>query len=341
MKYSDIYKTIHHFTARKVPMQQKIKFWHWLTFAYSEKEKEEVLHDIWNNIEVDADAGTHQSLDEVMRKIQRTSAKTLESSFRMRHLLRVAAVLLIPLLSILFSNIYIQEHLENAQMIECNIPRGEQREILLPDGTKVKINSGSFLLYPQKFYGDTRTVYLSGEANFEVHKDAKHPFIVKTAQMAVKALGTKFNVQAYPDFGKTIATLENGSVLVTDMQDSNQVFKLTPNEQLEYDHYTSKFEKRTVNAQIAAGWTVGEMNFINSPLKEIIISLQNHYNSQITIDPRLQVSDLYTIKFKKNEPFKNAIHILTLTIDNIEANFTNNKTVTLSCASEKKGGAHK
>ena len=85
---------------------------------------------------------------------------------------------------------------------------GERGELTLPDGTKVQINSESSIIYPKSFRGDTRTVYLSGEANFDVHKDKKHPFIVKTSLLSVRALGTKFNIQAYSEDRKTITILK-------------------------------------------------------------------------------------------------------------------------------------
>ena len=76
------------------------------------------------------------------------------------------------------------------------MPRGEQKQVTLPDGTTAYLNSGTLLVYPQKFTGDLRSVYLIGEANFDVKKDKQHPFIVKTNHLKVKVLGTKFNVHA-------------------------------------------------------------------------------------------------------------------------------------------------
>ena len=127
---------------------------------------------------------------------------------------QVAAVLLIPLLSIVASYLYIQSNEEHTELVEYYVPRGEQKQITLPDGTTAYLNSGTLLVYPQKFTGDIRSVYLIGEANFDVKKDKQHPFIVKTNHLKVKVLGTKFNVHAYAEDEKTTTTLESGSVVV-------------------------------------------------------------------------------------------------------------------------------
>ena len=76
------------------------------------------------------------------------------------------------------------------------------------------MNAGSVLKYPKEFKGDTREVYLTGEAFFDVVKNPARPFIIHTSSIDVKVLGTKFNVKAYPN-DKTVETsLVQGSVEV-------------------------------------------------------------------------------------------------------------------------------
>jgi ferric-dicitrate binding protein FerR (iron transport regulator) len=89
---------------------------------------------------------------------------------------------------------------------------GSKSTIELPDGSLVVLNSGSKLTYPTSFGKDNRTVFLSGEGFFEVRKNTKWPFFVKTSGMTVKVTGTKFNVKAYPDESLTETTLVSGSV---------------------------------------------------------------------------------------------------------------------------------
>ena len=88
---------------------------------------------------------------------------------------------------------------KKAEYYTLNVPYGEKYSIVLPDGTKVFLNAGTTLRYPDHFEGGSREVYLNGEAYLEVTKDAEHPFVVKTEEVEVKVLGTVFNVNAYPE----------------------------------------------------------------------------------------------------------------------------------------------
>ena len=122
-------------------------------------------------------------------------------------------------------------------LIQQYIPTAEIRTLTLPDGTQVQLNSQSTLLYPQNFTGKDRSVFLIGEANFKVKPDKKHPFIVKSNDFQVTALGTEFNVSAYPENPVLAATLISGSVLVEYNNLKSQVI-LKPNEQLAYNKNT-------------------------------------------------------------------------------------------------------
>jgi hypothetical protein len=100
-------------------------------------------------------------------------------------------------------------------------PNGGQYQVQLPDGTKVWLNAASSLKYPTSFNSKgERRVSLTGEAYFEVAHNRKAPFIVSTAHQEVKVLGTHFNINSYSNEGKTITTLQQGSVKVTSAKSS-------------------------------------------------------------------------------------------------------------------------
>ncbi|MBN1181660.1 MAG: FecR family protein [Bacteroidales bacterium] len=96
--------------------------------------------------------------------------------------------------------------------IVVSIPLGSKGNILLPDGTKVWINAGTEIIYKQNYGTKTRTISLAGEAYFDVANDEAHPFIVNTGDLKIKALGTKFNVKAYPEENTVLTTLEEGKI---------------------------------------------------------------------------------------------------------------------------------
>ncbi|MET3980525.1 transmembrane sensor [Mucilaginibacter sp. UYP25] len=94
-------------------------------------------------------------------------------------------------------------------------PRGGQYQVVLPDGTKVWLNSASSLTFPTRFTGKTRQVEITGEAYFEVTKNAAVPFKVKTNRADIEVLGTHFNVMAYDDEATMKTTLLEGAVNIT------------------------------------------------------------------------------------------------------------------------------
>src|SRR5690606_35926115 len=96
---------------------------------------------------------------------------------------------------------------------ELNIPNGKKFNLVLSDGTKVSLNSGSSIKFPVQFLpGQNREVTLTGEAYFEVKKDSVDPFIVHVADLKVRVLGTEFNLSSYPEDKEVTAVLVQGSV---------------------------------------------------------------------------------------------------------------------------------
>ena len=188
----------------------------------------------------------------------------------------MGSITIIPLFSMLAAYLYTDTYTKNIEQVEYLVPQGKKHEIILPDGSHVYLNAGTLLVYPKKFIGKMRTVYLMGEGNFHVKKDQKHPFIVKTSSLKIKVLGTKFNVCAYGNEDKTVTTLESGSVMIQKPTEE-PITVLSPNEQLEYHNTTGEFQKRKIDASIYSGWTKGELNFVSQSLKEIVKSLERTY----------------------------------------------------------------
>ena len=196
MKKKSISELIHFFVRHPLQNSLQMKFWRWLVSPADAEDKEEAIQEEWMNIIAEPDEATRRSWYEVRRKAGLANP-IIKPHWEIKPLLRIASMILIPLFSVLLSWYYINDYTDSCKLVEYIVPMGERGELTLPDGTKVQINSESSIIYPKSFRGDTRTVYLSGEANFDVHKDKKHPFIVKTSLLSVRALGTKFNIQAY------------------------------------------------------------------------------------------------------------------------------------------------
>lgn len=162
------------------------------------------------------------------------------------------------------------------------IPRGKSFQLILPDGTKVWLNSESSLRYPTAFNDGERRVALKGEAYFEVAKDTKHPFIVSAADVDTEVLGTKFNVRSYKA-EELHVTLVQGKVQVTNTN-SHRSAILHPGQDLTYGENGEERISTVKNMASYTAWTEGMFYFEDAPLEEIMSSLGRWYNVNIDFE---------------------------------------------------------
>lgn len=134
-------------------------------------------------------------------------------------------------------------------------PRGGEYTLVLSDGTTVKLNADSKLIYPVIFIGNTREVTLEGEAFFKVAKSDITPFIVKAYNINVKVYGTIFNVSAYSNESLVQTTLVEGSVGVSLKTRSDPEQKIKPDQQFTYNKATGISNTKEVNAGQFIAWT--------------------------------------------------------------------------------------
>ena len=166
------------------------------------------------------------------------------------------------------------------------VPFGRRHSITLSDGTQVHLNSGSKLVFPAEFKGNTREVYLKGEGYFEVEKNPLKPFIVKTDHLDIKVLGTVFNISAYGDDQMVSTVLVEGKVNVTQKNKlfKNQEYTLQPGQGCFYSLTSDQSEVKKVNLADYILWKDGLYQFHNRPLKQIVEMVKKYYNITITIE---------------------------------------------------------
>lgn len=181
---------------------------------------------------------------------------------------------------------------------------GERKTVKLPDGTTVRLNSGSKLIFEKEFGSRNREVRLNGEAYFEVIKDADHPFLVNTDRMLVKVLGTVFNVKAYDTQEDIETTVVEGKVEVSlkDGQEkkvillpqekislkSNKVMKetipISENEAasgIKYEVMTVKVPDRQIDMQEEVAWIKEKMVFNDEPFETVALRMERWYDVRI------------------------------------------------------------
>ena len=185
-------------------------------------------------------------------------------------------------------------------MNEYTAARGEIREIILPDGSAVVLNSGSTLTYPEKF-GRKRTVTLSGEALFTVTASKKHPFIVSTYDICVTAHGTVFNVSDYPDELTASATLCSGVVSVSKSGDENREVTLTPDQSLTMEKSTGSMTVRKTDAQEASAWKDGNLRMRSLPLEQALKIVERKFDVDIHLTTDKYNDAVLTAKFINDE----------------------------------------
>lgn len=156
------------------------------------------------------------------------------------------------------------------------IPRGGEYELELADGTRVWLNSESKLIYPVRFSGDIREVQMEGEVCFQVAKNEKQPFIVKNKDVAVKVLGTLFNMEAYSDTRGVVTTLVEGRINVSNGQDERVV---EPGQQVVAAGNELIVTK--VDAEQFISWTRGICFFNEASLEEIMEKLGRWYDVEV------------------------------------------------------------
>lgn len=199
-----------------------------------------------------------------------------------------------------------------------NIPFGRQFDLVLSDGTKVKLNSGSSIKYPVRFLkGQDRKVFLKGEAYFDVTTDKAHPFIVNADEMNIRVLGTQFNLSFYPEDEDISTVLVEGAVVLykegADMN-TNTSSQLVPGQMAEWNKINNTMTVKEVDTNIYTAWKDGYLLFKASPFYSIRSKLERHFN--ITIEDRSGrlANQIYTATFRNEtieeilEAFKEDTH---------------------------------
>jgi transmembrane sensor len=174
-------------------------------------------------------------------------------------------------------------------------PTGGEFQIVLEDGTTVWLNAESTLEYPVPFPSDKREVFLSGEAYFDVAQLQDKPFVIKTNNMTVHAIGTSFNVSAYPDDPVEHTTLVSGVVRVNPVTyDEDLTWTLAPNQQFALHTTNMTSSIKTVNTSLYTAWIHGRFMFEDQDLEEIFKMLKRWYDVDVYYVKEEYKNELFT-----------------------------------------------
>ena len=284
----------------------------WLNSSARTPEGKNLLFEIWEalpegetNLQVDFDF----ILDKIHHKVNLGESRRLleeadQDIIRYRRkkniidvLLRAAAILILPILSF---GIYMTFKYQSTRHDQISVNQSYNEvfslvdaitKVSLPDGSNVWLNHSSSLKYPARFHGNTRAVELSGEGYFEVAHNPKIPFVVSAGELQIKALGTTFNILAYPDEDRIETSLITGCVdLERRGPDGKAItlLKMRPSDLVIFQRSKNEISTRTIYDDRYFSWKEGRLVFNEEPMDGVVRKLSRWYNVDIQIkDPEL------------------------------------------------------
>ena len=301
--------TIIKFLQGELSEKESQKIQDWLVNSTTQEVVRKKLGNIWTNHTIqlkDKKPDFDKILSQVHHKIN-TEESALQQPIAEQHLLkrtiplfyRIAVVLVIPLLlsSVLFffSNKWHFNDYASIAERQLYTKPGTVTRIELPDGSKVWLNDGTTIRYPEKFQEKERRLFVDGEAYFEVKKDHKHPFIVENPMMNTVVTGTTFNLNAYSEDHYFEATLVEGKV---HLEKDSRRYNLNPGQQVRYNLADGQVIKKKVNTRIYYSWIDGRLVMEDEPLGDAIKKLGRWYNVDFVIKDQDLNKYLLTATFK-------------------------------------------
>ena len=225
-----------------------------------------------------------------------------------REFMKVAAIIAIAVLGSWF--FFSQNNNNSNVMAEqtISVPAGQRLNITLPDGTNVWLNAKTTIRYPISFNAKERLVILDGQAYFDVAKNEKVPFIVKSPRGTVQALGTKFDVLDYSDSNVYETMLMEGRVKVNLTNNPDQEVILTPDKKTFLDK--ERLETIEVHDLSAYQWKDGLISFKNESFGNIMRSFEKTYDVKIVIENENIENRAFTGKFRAIDGIEYALRVL-------------------------------
>lgn len=260
--------------------------------AMEDEEIALMIREEWMNEEIDTSKVEDDHICKLKKKIDSQVGFIPRTSLLFSKVARIAAAILIPVLILSTLYFYNESEMRQEEEMLVSTGRGERANIILPDGSKVMLNSQSRLSYmPVNYNKKERQVHFEGEAYFQVSKNKACPFLIDAKGLTVKVLGTIFNLRVRDTSNKSELTLEEGSVLLSSVRTGKSVI-LKPNQKAVLNQVDGEITVvRDEAVQQASAWKHGDMIFKNTPLANVLESIQENYGVEFRIEGKDQPSD--------------------------------------------------
>lgn len=233
-------------------------------------------------------------------------AATKSTSFNGWKIVSIAATVAL-LISLAWMQLGLNKEPQGMQAVL--VPAGQRVQLVLEDGTKVWLNSKSSFTYPTSFGSQTREVQLDGEGFFEVARNEKKPFIVKTKKYDIKVLGTTFNVYAYNNEESLFETsLLSGSVDVMAFDNHNKNILLKPQEKVV--DINGVLQRGTIDNPDRFRWKDGLICLDDEPFESLMRKFSAYYDIKIVIENQQTIDYRCTGKFRQSDGVEYALKVI-------------------------------
>lgn len=298
---------------------------------------------VWNDRQLTSENfDAEKNFAKIQSQINSDSKNNLTGNIKFRRfVIRTVTIAAIFILGIGVFSLYKLNKLESLaeiskKIVTITVPYGSKSMVDLPDGSKVTLNSGSYLKYSANFGVNTRSVEFEGEAYFDVFKDKKTPFIVSTSGIHIKVLGTTFNVKSYPEDKNIETTLVTGAIEIFNDKNkkhsTNHIY-LKPNQKISIPKNNSSHQEQIeninsepvkileitpksiletdINTANYTAWKDNKLVFDNERFSDIMIKMERWYDITIEIHSP-EISDYrFSGKFEK-ETLQQSLEALSL-----------------------------
>ena len=284
----------------------------WLADDAHAEEKDKALGEMWERL-VDYDRApapsAYRSYDRIHKRLGFPAEKAKKTVLGGRIVAQIAAAL-IPFLIVagvigIWKNGEQQPAPAQVAWVTVVNESETQREILLPDSSRVWLNTCTTVAYPESFAGN-RTVTLDGEAVFSVVKNTESPFEVKAGLLSVTVLGTEFNVEAYPGQPTTAVTLYSGEVL---LKSGALEQRMKPGEKASLDLASGELSVSPAQ-ESRPGWMNGELKLQRSTLRTILSTIERQYGVRLEIGSGVNLNQSLAFPFNGNESLDETMRLL-------------------------------
>lgn len=318
------------FLSGNISAEEQEVLEHWINALAENRSYFLQLREVWQATA----SGTYDTTAAWDNMQYRTAMEPPLAVSRWRYYFRVAASYSLPFLiggGLVYAWSSLKKENNNNAMVTVTSPKGATTKIELSDGTEVWLNAGSKLQYAQSYNLRGREVKLEGEAFFKVHTNPQKPFTVRASDLKILALGTSFNVKAYPEDKTVVTTLVDGEVKIDGSKTTTPFgLMMKPHQHVVYKKPLSSEQMKTPastgdsttaapiesqevnNTEIYTAWKDGNWIVAAQTMEELAVTMERRFNVKVIFkEPELK-EYRFSGTFRQ-ETLEQVLNILKLT----------------------------